>query len=264
MASFVDKLTPEQKKRASLIASELKKLGITNQYVVAGILAVVSKESSFDRLKELSYANTSNGRIKAIFGSRVSALSDAQLTVLKKDYNKFFEAVYGGVWGAKSLGNDKAGDGAKYVGRGYNQLTGKGNYKLIASKINVDLIANPELLQTPEIAAKAIASYFDTNIKNLIKSGSFEARYQVKDTNSIKDSKTGVNVAYDINAGSAKQKYGDTTGGYKTASSRVDDFVKNLSEFVTTNPIKTGGGILGILLLGVGAYYLSKGGFPKI
>jgi lysozyme family protein len=35
-------------------------------------------------------------------------------------------------------------------------------------------------------------------------------------------------------------------------------------KYITENPIKTGGGILGILLLGVGAYYLSKGGLTKI
>ena len=64
MASFVDNLSAEQKKRASLIASELKKLGITNKYVVSGILAVVSKESDFKKLKETGYQNTSNARIK--------------------------------------------------------------------------------------------------------------------------------------------------------------------------------------------------------
>jgi predicted chitinase len=261
--SFVDKLTSEQKKRATLIAGELKKLGITNKYVVAGILAVVSKESNFNRLKELSYATTDNGRIKAIFGSRVSALSDAQLTALKKDYNKFFEAVYGGAWGAKSLGNDKVGDGAKYVGRGYNQLTGKGNYKLIGSKIGVDLVNSPQLLETPEVAAKAIASYFQTNIDRLVKNGSFKARYMVDGIDKVNNSKTGVDIAYDINAGSSKQKYGDTTGGYKTSVSRVDDFVDSITDFITTNPIKTGLGVV-VALLGAGYYFLSKGGFTKV
>ncbi len=263
MATFVDKLSAEQKSRASMIAGELKKLGITNKYVVAGILAVVSKESDFNRLKEQGYQNTDNGRIKSIFGSRVSKYSDAQLTALKKDYNKFFEAVYGGAWGAKSLGNDKAGDGAKYVGRGYNQLTGKGNYKLIGSKIGVDLVNNPQLLETPAVAAKAIASYFKTNIDRLITNGTFKARYMVDNTDKVSNEKTGVDIAYDINAGSAKQKYGDTTGGYKTASARVGDFVDSITDFVVTNPIKTGGLAVAILL-GAGYYFLSKSGLPKI
>lgn len=263
MATFVDKLSSEQRKRATLIASELKKLGITNKYVVAGILAVVSKESDFNRLKELGYQNTSNARIKAIFGSRVAKYSDAQLTALKKDYNKFFEAVYGGAWGAKSLGNDKVGDGAKYVGRGYNQLTGKGNYKLIGSKIGVDLVNSPQLLETPEVAAKAIASYFKTNIDRLVTNGTFKARYMVDSTDKVSNEKTGVDIAYDINAGSAKQKYGDTTGGYKTASARVGEFVDSITDFVSENPIKTGGLAIA-LLLGAGYYFLSKSGLPKI
>jgi predicted chitinase len=264
MASFVDKLTPEQKKRASLIASELKKLGITNKYVVSGILAVVSKESNFNRLSELNYANTDNGRIKLIFGSRVSKYSDAQLTALKKDENKFFEAVYGGAFGLKNFNNSKVGDGAKYKGRGYNQITGKVNYEKVGKLIGVDLVSHPELLETPEIAAKGIAAFFKLNLDDLIKSGKFQARYLLDSTDKVNSASEGVNIAYDINAGNSKQRLSDTTGGYATATARVSDFFTNLSDFIITNPIKTGGGILGILLLGVGAYYLSKGGLPKI
>jgi len=35
-------------------------------------------------------------------------------------------------------------------------------------------------------------------------------------------------------------------------------------KYISENPIKTGGGIIGILLLGAGIYYLSKGTLPKI
>lgn len=264
MASFVDKLTPEQKKRASLIASELKKLGITNPYLISGILAVVSKESSFTRLNEVPYTNTSNGRIKAIFGSRVANYSDAQLTALKKDENKFFEAVYGGAFGAKNLGNNKAGDGAKYKGRGYNQITGKSNYEKVGKSIGVDLVANPQLLETPEIAAKGIAAFFKLNVDLLVKSGKFSSRYLIENPEKVTSASQGVNIAYDINAGNSKQRLSDTTGGYATATARVSDFVTNLSDFITTNPIKTGGGVIILALLGAGYYYLSKGGFPKI
>jgi hypothetical protein len=79
----------------------------------------------------------------------------------------------------------------------------------------------------------------------------------------VNNSKTGVDIAYDINAGSSKQKYGDTTGGYKTSVSRVDDFVDSITDFITTNPIKTGLGVV-IALLGAGYYFLSKGGFTKV
>ena len=45
---------------------------------------------------------------------------------------------------------------------------------------------------------------------------------------------------------------------------RLNEIQEAGLKYITENPVKTGGGILGILLLGVGAYYLSKGGIPKI
>ena len=45
---------------------------------------------------------------------------------------------------------------------------------------------------------------------------------------------------------------------------RLEEIQEAGLKYITENPVKTGGGILGILLLGVGAYYLSKGGLPKI
>lgn len=59
---------------------------------------------------------------------------------------------------ARELGNLTPGDGAKYCGRGYVQLTGKTNYakataKLRALGFNVDLVANPDLAMRPDLAA---------------------------------------------------------------------------------------------------------------
>jgi len=45
---------------------------------------------------------------------------------------------------------------------------------------------------------------------------------------------------------------------------RLNEIQEAGLKYITENPVKTGGGILGLLLLGVGAYYLSKGGLPKI
>lgn len=260
---YTANLNAEQKSRAALIAKELKAVGITNPYAIAGILAVVSKESNFLRLRELGYAGTSNSRIRAIFGSRVAKYNEAQLTALKADPAAFFEVVYGKDSGVR-LGNNLKGDGAKYLGRGYNQLTGKANYAAIAKQIGVDIVAKPELMETPAVAAKAIAAYYLNGINSLVKSGKFYSRYKVQDSQAIKDAKTGVDMAYDINAGSSSQKFSDTTGGYASASSRVNDFVANLTDFVIANPVKTTGAGIALILIGVGAYMMSKGTLPKI
>jgi putative chitinase len=51
------------------------------------------------------------------------------------------------------LGNKNEEEAAKYLGRGLIQLTGKENYANCGSGIGVDLLSNPNLLNTPEYAA---------------------------------------------------------------------------------------------------------------
>ena len=82
---------------------------------------------------------------------------------MKKDPKAFFNKVYGNKYG------NGADEGYKYLGRGFNQITFKGNYtatqKLYerygskGGKINI--VSNPELLQTnPTIADHMSAIYF--------------------------------------------------------------------------------------------------------
>jgi putative chitinase len=51
------------------------------------------------------------------------------------------------------MGNTEDGDGAKYIGRGLIQLTGKDNYKAVTEALGIDLVANPQLLEEPRYAA---------------------------------------------------------------------------------------------------------------
>jgi len=60
---------------------------------------------------------------------------------------------------AKALGNKVAGDGAKYKGRGFIQITGRYNYKRAGQELGLDLVNHPELAEDPATAAK-IAVWF--------------------------------------------------------------------------------------------------------
>jgi len=69
--------------------------------------------------------------------------------------------------GRADLGNVKSGDGLRYIGRGYIQLTGRFNYKYYGEKLGIDLINNPDLLLDPVNSAKALALYFkDRKVNN--------------------------------------------------------------------------------------------------
>lgn len=56
----------------------------------------------------------------------------------------------------KRLGNTLAGDGYRFRGRGYVQITGRSNYDRASDVTGVDLVASPDLAIDPSIAAVII------------------------------------------------------------------------------------------------------------
>jgi putative chitinase len=51
------------------------------------------------------------------------------------------------------MGNTEDGEGAKFIGRGLIQLTGKDNYRAFGEAIGEDLVSNPQLVEQPRYAA---------------------------------------------------------------------------------------------------------------
>jgi len=60
----------------------------------------------------------------------------------------------------EDLGNVEPGDGARYHGRGYIQITGRANYRAFSNATGVSLEDHPERALEPEPSAKILASYF--------------------------------------------------------------------------------------------------------
>ena len=67
---------------------------------------------------------------------------------------------------AKALGNTKPGDGAKYKGRGYIQLTGKYNYTKAGEALGLPLAEKPQLVEKPEVAAKVAVWFWKERVSN--------------------------------------------------------------------------------------------------
>jgi putative chitinase len=65
---------------------------------------------------------------------------------------------------ALGLGNDQPGDGFKYRGRGWLQITGKANYRAASNAAGIDLVANPEAAARADIANRTAMHYFETRI----------------------------------------------------------------------------------------------------
>jgi putative chitinase len=72
------------------------------------------------------------------------------------------EAIANRVY-ANRLGNgdEASGDGWRYRGSGYKQLTGRSNYREIGGIVNLDLEGNPELAREPRTAASVAFAFWD-------------------------------------------------------------------------------------------------------
>jgi putative chitinase len=264
-------LNATQTNNANVLKSEMTKAGITNPFMQTAILAIALKESGFNpAASEVSYASTNNARIKTIF-SKTRSLTDAQLDALKKDKVAFFNYVYNGI-----IGNGET-DGYKFRGRGFNQLTGRANYDAYGKRLGVDLVGNPDLVSTPDVAAKVLISFMKTGIDSLKRVGKFFG----KDINDVPDQKSAYNAVYNINAGAGKNLYdaqgnikADSTGGYTKgfdslaylsqaivkANTAIKDATKKGVEGVKKKPLTT---IVLTTLLIVSGYLIYKYGIKK-
>lgn len=61
--------------------------------------------------------------------------------------------------GRRGLGNTQPGDGARYKGRGFIQITGRANYTQYGQALGVDLVNSPDDANRPEVAAAVLAHY---------------------------------------------------------------------------------------------------------
>ncbi len=193
-----------------ILIKEMENQGITSPYAQIGILAVVGKESGWVPKNELSYSKTSNTRLRKLFGNRLRKYKEPQLEKLKKDNIKFYDAIYGPASMKYFKGwnpdNKNPGDGYKYRGRGFNQVTFKALYRKYGKIAGIDLVKNPDLLNDVKVAAKVSVAFLKGGMEKVLKK-----EYKTTDTNSIQDISTGIYIATKANAGGGKDIRGTET-----------------------------------------------------
>jgi putative chitinase len=117
------------------------KFGITNPLRLAHFLAQAGHESGSWRAVNENLNYSADG-LKKIFGKYFPG-------TLNESYARQPEKIANRVYGSRMGNGDEAsGDGWKFRGRGYIQLTSRANYTLFDKFVDDDILANPDLVAT--------------------------------------------------------------------------------------------------------------------
>jgi predicted chitinase len=233
---YYKNLSSDVKTNINTIYSKLKLKGITNNNMIAAILAVVSKESAFRPVRENTYTKNVE-QIKTIFNgnttftTEILPAGDDTIKFMAQNPQRYYNKVY---YGRKTKNGTYNGnkpevkkpitynniifddssdsDGYKYRGGGFNQITGREVYK------KYGLEDNPNGINNVETAAEVLAEFYIDNITLLNE----KSRYGISGNNgvvalnSFNDLTQAYNAAFNVTAGigftleRARVKYGDS------------------------------------------------------
>lgn len=131
------------------------KFGITTNLRLAHFLAQCALEST-GFTATVENLNYSAARLMQVFPKYFRGVDPAAYA---NNREKIGNRVYANRMGN---GDEASGDGFKFRGRGYIQLTGKNNYTSFTGFIGEDCVANPDLVATKYPLASA-AFFFNSN-----------------------------------------------------------------------------------------------------
>jgi predicted chitinase len=208
--------------------------GLTSPQAVASLLAITGGESRWQPTTE--NFNYSAARLLQVFPSIFKGDLSLAQKYAGNPNNSLPEFLYGpDSHIGKQLGNTQLGDGAKFIGRGYIQLTGRSNYERYGKILYENgilssptaLVDNPSLAADPKIAADISAAYMKDRVKlSQTDPGYFNASLRAVGNNTPDILATKSNYYNAFNAQLQGSTVGTGTGGILT-----DNY---------GNPVKTG------------------------
>ena len=221
---------------AGKLADELEKYGITNVLSKRAIVQTAAKESGLNPQAQESGASAylatlANRGIDYVYkvfpqlkpGGRVAKEKGFEKTgvpaeALNEAWSKgdqsFFDYVYGGL-----STNKNPGDGYKYRGRGFVQLTGRSVYDKVGKEVGKDFVNDPDQVATDfNASAAALAGYMF-----MTRGGKANA---LKDLNSMTDPNEALKYALNTVSGLGHKK-----SDFDKAGSHLEEQFKKASQF---------------------------------
>ena len=144
------------------------KFGITTNLRLAHFLAQCALEST-NFTATVENMNYSAQRLLQVFPKY---FKNVDVNAYARNPQKIGSRVYANRMGN---GDEASGDGFRYRGRGYIQLTGKNNYQSFTNHIGEDCVSNPDLVATTYPLASAGFFFNSNNIWAICDQGSSDA-----------------------------------------------------------------------------------------
>lgn len=157
----------------SALLAACNKYGMSTTEQKASLLAIVGGECGWVP-KEESAQYSDPRRLCQIFPTTFKGKLDLAEQYCnwerggKGAKSEFFDYIYDPSNNGRQLGNSQPGDGGKYYGRGFIQLTGRANYERYARLSGYPIDQQPELLLQPAISAEVAVLYFLDRVKNAV------------------------------------------------------------------------------------------------
>lgn len=132
------------------------KFGLNSNIRLAHFLSQCAHESGNFKVFTENLNYSAKG-LRSIFGKYFK--DDASALAFERKPEKIANRVYSSRMGN---GDEASGDGWKFRGRGYIQLTGKDNYTQFDKSVADDILANPDLVAT-KYPLMSAAFFFEKN-----------------------------------------------------------------------------------------------------
>jgi putative chitinase len=166
IANPCERLSNANEKR---VCESARSEGITDNVELAQFLAQVGHESNFVAIAEnLNYSASTlfnlfpRNYVDRNGVARVRSWGFVDLNDAQQVVNRGPEAIGNRIYGSRM---DNNGEGFKYRGRGYIQLTGRDNYRSFSNFSGVDAVANPDYVLTEEGATKSAIWFWKTRVR---------------------------------------------------------------------------------------------------